>query len=343
MKAVVFEKLNQQRFRDDYPNPVCKSGWVVVKVLSAGLCATDLEIIKGAFGNPPSVIGHEICGVITETASDVINCKAGDRVVVETAVSCGHCRHCQSGNKHLCEDCIEVGFPNIDGGYAQYVTCPSHCIHKIPDSMSDDEGGILEACVCPFGLIYRNGMKLDETVLIQGAGVAGLSFLQSVKLYSPRKIIAAVRRESAEKLAYQFGADVVINTSREDLYARVQEETEGLGPTLSIDAAGAKRTIEDAVRLTAKGGRCILYGLPGTQTQIDFPVSDIILKQLTVIGGTNNQLAWDPLIQYVAKGQFNVKDMVSKVYRLEEFETALETLKARPDGFIKAVFHPWDE
>ena len=184
-------------------------------------------------------------------------------------------------------------------------------------------------------------MRLDETVLIQGAGVAGLSFLQSVKLYHPRKILVAVRKDSAEKLAMKFGADMVINTAREDLYARVMEETEGLGATLSIDAAGAKKTIEDAVKLTAKGGRCILYGLPDNQTQIDFPVTDIVLKQLTVMGGTNNQLAWDPLIRYVADGKFNVKDMVSAVYRLEDFEAALETVKNRPMGFVKAVFHPW--
>lgn len=341
MKAVVFERLNHLQFHGDYPEPACRLGWVVVKVMSAGICATDLEIIRGAFGDPPFIIGHEICGIVTETAPDVANCCVGDRVVIETAVSCGYCSYCQSGNKHLCRDCVEVGFPRIDGGYAQYVTCPGNCIHKIPDNMSYDEGGILEACLCPFGLIYRNGMRLDETVLIQGAGVAGLSFLQSVKLYHPRKILVAVRKESAEKLAMRFGADVVINTAREDLYARVIEETDGLGATLSIDAAGAKKTIEDAVKLTAKGGRCILYGLPGNQTQIDFPVTDIILKQLTVMGGTNNQLAWDPLIRYVADGKFNVKDLVSQVYRLEDFEAALETVKNRPTGFVKAVFHPW--
>ena len=200
MNAVVFDRLNHLQFCEDYPMPVCRPGWAVVKVMSAGICATDLEILKGAFGQPPCVIGHEICGIVTEAAPDVTACRVGDRVVVETAVSCGHCAHCQSGNKHLCEDCIEVGFPQIDGGYAQYVACPAGCLHKIPENIRYDEGGILEACLCPFGLIYRNGMHLDETVLIQGAGVAGLSFLQSVKLFSPRKVLVAVRKDSAEPL-----------------------------------------------------------------------------------------------------------------------------------------------
>lgn len=212
------------------------------------------DVPRAGYCHEYTLAFYRLLSALTEKYPDVKSCRVGDRVVVETAVSCGHCAHCQSGSKHLCEQCVEVGFPQLDGGYAQYVTCPADCLHKIPANMSYDEGGILEACLCPFGLIYRNGMHPDETVLIQGAGAAGLSFLQSVKLYSPRKVLVAVRKESAEKLAYRFGADVVINTAREDLRRRVAEETGGLGVTLSIDAAGAKTTVyahSQAVRRSA--------------------------------------------------------------------------------------------
>lgn len=342
MKAVVWKDIDTLEMNENYRDPVLKDDWVVIKVMSAGYCATDLEILRGAFGNPPSVIGHEICGIISEVGKNAKGCKVGDRVVVETAVSCGYCKHCQSGNKHLCNDCTEVGFPGIDGGYAQYVTCPDNCVHKIPDNMSYDEGGILEACLCPFGLIYRNGMRLDETVFIWGAGVAGLSFLQSVKLYNPRKVIVAVRRKEAAEIAYKFGADVVINAKEENLYERLLEETNGEGPTLSIDSAGAKQTIEDCVKVTAKGGRVILYGLPG-DAEVTFPVKEIILNQLTVIGGTNNQQAWDPLIQYVSSGRFNVKDMITEKFSIDEYEKGIELLRHKSPYFIKAVLHPWDE
>ena len=344
MKAVIWEDINKLRFTEDAPAPECREDWVVIKVRSAGVCATDTHIISGRFdnGKPPHILGHEICGDIVEIGSKVTGLVPGDRVVVETAVSCGKCVHCLTANKHLCDKGAEIGYPPYQGGYAQLVTAPASCIHKIPDEMSYDEGGILEACVCPFGSIYRLGMNVGETVLIQGTGVAGLSFIQSVKLHSPKKIIAAARNPVRLQQAKRFGADVIINTKEEDLFTRVMEETEGQGATLSIDAAGAPSTIENAVKLCAKGGRCILYGLPGDNDEISFPVKDIIMKQLTVYGVTNNELAWDPLIELIAAGKFNIKDMVTHTFPLEELETAVKLVTERPDGLIKAVVHPND-
>lgn len=345
MKAVIWEAINRLRFDADAPKPTCREDWVILKVMSAGVCSTDVHMITGRFenGEPPVILGHEICGVVTEVGSRVTTSRVGDRVVVETAVSCGHCIHCETGNKHLCPECHEIGFTPYNGGYAQYVTVPASCLHKIPDSMSFDEGGILEAVVCPFGAIYRMGMKPGQTVLVQGVGVAGLSYIQAVKCFSAAKVIAAARNPASLEQAKRFGADVVINVKEEDLTQRVMEETEGRGVDLSIDAAGASNTIENAVKLCASGGRCLLYGLPAENASIQFPVKEIIMRQLTVTGATNNQLAWDPLICLIASGKFNVKDMVSRVYRLEELETALQTVAERPDGFIKAVVHPWDD
>ena len=344
MKAVIWEGVNQLRYAE-VPEPVCKEDWVVIKVMSAGVCATDTHIISGKFnnGNPPHILGHEIAGVITVIGSDVRNVAVGDRVVVETAIGCGTCIHCLTANKHLCAQGGEVGYPPYQGGYAQFVTAPASCIHKIPDSMSFDEGGILEAAVCPFGSIYRLGMRLNETVLIQGVGVAGLSFIQTVKAFSPKKIIAAARNPVRLAQAKKFGADVIINTKSEDLTERVMQETGGEGVSLSIDAAGAEQTIEAAVKLTAKGGRCLLYGLPADDAEIRFPVKEIIMNQVTVHGVTNNELAWEPMIEMVAAGKINIKDMVTHHYKLSQLDEAVKTVMERPDSLIKAVVHPWQE
>ncbi|MBE7056402.1 MAG: hypothetical protein E7388_03045 [Ruminococcaceae bacterium] len=344
MKAVIWEDINKLTYTEDYPEPVCKEDWVIIKVMSAGVCATDTHIITGKFfnGNPPHVLGHEICGVITEVGNKVTRWKEGDRVVVETAVGCGSCIHCLTANKHLCDNGGEIGFPPYQGGYSQYVTAPESCIHKIPDSMSFDEGGILEATVCPFGSIYRLGMGLNETVLVQGVGVAGLSFIQAVKCFSPAKVIAAARNPVRLEQAKKFGADVVINTKFENLTERVMEETGGKGVTLSIEAAGAPTTIENAVKLTAKKGRCILYGLPGDGVQIQFPAKEMIMNQITVIGVTNNELAWDPMMEMIASGKINIKDMVTHTFTLDKLSEAVDLVMERPDGLIKAVVHPWD-
>ena len=338
MKAIVWDRDGQLHLDENHPYPACKDDWVVIKVVCAGICSTDLAIINGEFGPPPLIPGHEIAGFVDKVGSRVKSVKPGDRVVVETAVSCGHCIACESGNKHLCRESGEIGFPPYNGGYAEYVTVPENCVKFIPDNVSFEEAGIIEAALCPFGIIYRYGMKPGSTVLIQGNGVAGLSFLQTVKCFAASKVIMSVRRESGVAMAKHFGADVVVNTKTEDLAARVMEETDGLGVDVSIDATGNSSAIEKSVKLTRSGGQIILYGIPGQDAEMPaFPVREIILRQLTVLGGNCNQLAWNPLLALVSSGQFNVRDMITNRFSMDEIEAALQITKNRPDGFIKAV------
>ena len=344
MKAYVWEGPNRLRLEADYPDPVCGAGDAVLKVLSAGICSTDAHIVSGRLdcGKPPAVLGHEICGEVLETGRDVVGFRAGDRVVVETSIGCGRCRPCHTGNKHLCREFREVGFPPVDGGYAQYVAVPAGCLRHIPSAVSNDQGGILEASICPFGAIYRQGMQMGSSVLVFGGGVAALSFIQAVRCHSPRKVIVAARKDWQLECARRFGADVTIDTSREDLDARVMEETDGEGVELSIDATGAPATIERMIGLTAKGGRCILYGLPPDGADIAFPVKTMIFRQITVSGGTNNELAWDPLIGLIASGRFNTADMVTHRFAFDELPEAMRLVEARPQGLSKAVVHPWE-
>ena len=340
MKAIVWGNDGQLKLEENYPYPECKDDWVVIKVISAGVCSTDLAIVNGDFGPPPLIPGHEIAGVIDKVGSRVKSVKIGDRVVVETAVACGHCRECESGNKHLCKDSGEIGFPPYNGGYAEYVTVPENCIKHIPDNVSFDEAGIIEAALCPFGIIYRFGMKAGSTVLVQGNGVAGLSFLQTAKCFGASKIIMSVRREGGVEMAKHFGADVVINVQNEDLEERIMQETGGLGVDVSIDATGNSSAIEKAVKVTRSGGKVILYGIPDASAGMpEFPVREIILRQLTVLGGNCNQLAWEPLLSLVASGQFNIRDMITNVFPLEEAKEALKLAEKKPDGFIKSVLH----
>jgi len=342
MKAMRWEGQDQLRLVE-IPRPQCKAGWVLVKVMSAGVCATDAHIIRGTFhnGEPPHVLGHEIAGEVVEVGDDGLQAWLGKRVVVETAIGCGLCEHCRSGNKHLCAQGGEIGFPPYNGGYAQYVTVPATCLYEMPDAMTYDEGGILEAVACPVGAIRRIGLAFGETVLIQGAGIAGLSFLQAVRACAAGKVIMTITRESKREQAMRYGADVVVNIAREDLATRVLQETEGKGASLSIDAAGAPQTITDAVRLCAARGRILLYGLPAEETLPPFPVTHIIMKQLTVLGLTNNEMGWAPLLGMVARGEINVRDMVTHRFALEQLPQAIELVSRRPDALIKAVVHPW--
>ncbi|NLI22336.1 MAG: alcohol dehydrogenase catalytic domain-containing protein [Clostridiales bacterium] len=343
MKAMLWEGQNRLRMVD-MPEPECERNELKIKVHSAGVCTTDAHIIHGTFrnGDPPHVLGHEIAGEVIQTGHAGLESWLGKRVVVETAVGCGVCEHCRSGNKHLCANGGEIGFPPYQGGYAQYLCVPWTCAHVMPVGMTYDEGAILEAVACPMGAIRRIGVAFGETVLVQGAGVAGLSFLQAVRAASAGKVIATVTRESKREQAALSGADVVVNVATEDLRARVLEETGGKGAELSIDAAGAPGTLTDAVTLCAARGRVLLYGLPDERSLPAFPVPEIILRQLTVLGVTNNENVWEPLLAMIARGTVRIRDFVTHRYPLSALREAIEAVSSRPEGFIKAVVHPWE-
>ena len=154
---------------------------------------------------------------------------------------------------------------------------------------------------------------------------------------SAKKVIAAGRNLSRLDDARRFGADVVVNVKERDLAEVVREETGGLGVDLSIDAAGAAATFDNAIRLCAAGGVVHLYGLPPAGEKMALPVDDVIFRQLTIRGGTNNELAWVPLMELIAQGRFNNADMVTHRFGFEELPAAIDLVDKHPDGLIKAV------
>ena len=341
VKAWLWKGVNQLEMVE-LPIPACPDGWVRIRVHGAGVCSTDVHILRGRFfnGSPPHVLGHEIAGEVVALGHKVPAEWLGKRVVVETAVGCGQCLHCRSGNKHLCDHGAEIGFPPYQGGYAEYTIAPWSCLHELPGGMTYDEAGILEAVACPVGAVQRIGMALGETVFIAGAGAAGLSFIQAAKAFHARKIIVSVRRDIRAKQAYEFGATTVVDIRRENLPERILEETGGEGVNLAIDAVGASGTIQDCVAACRKGGRVLLYGLPDENEAITIPVSLIIMRQLRLYGVTNNEMIWDPLLELVKDGTINISRMVTHTFGMEQLPQAMELVETHSDSLIKAVLHP---
>ena len=283
-------------------------------------------------------MGHEICGKIVAVGDGVEKEIIGRRTVVETYVGCDKCEYCKSGKKHLC-DAGEIGYPPYNGGEAEYVVVPKKCIHFLPDEISDDEAGIMEAAACPFGAIMENNVK-DKSVLIYGAGVAGLSFIQAAKIYGAKKVLCVVRNDVKKDQAYHFGADIVIDTRTEDVSDRIKEETDGYGADFFIDATGAPKIIEQGFTFVKRGGKIILYGIPEKDTKVNLPVFDVILNQISLCGYTGNSSAWEEIIKQVKDGKFNLKDMITLRLPLKETKKAIETLDKKPKDMIKIVLKP---
>lgn len=341
MNAMIWKDINRLQFAQ-VPEPACKPGWVKLRVMAVGVCATEVALIEGRIhvAVPPHILGHEICGDITELGENCDPALLGKRAVVETYVGCGTCEFCRSGRKHLCA-AGEIGYPPYNGGDAQYVVVPQGCIRLIPDSISYDEGAIMEAVACPFGALEQTHIQANDTVFIQGAGIAGLSFLQTARAFGAKKVLCTVRNDTKAALVEKFGG-YPIDLRCGEVKAQVMKATDGMGADISIDAVGTANTVQTAVACAKSGGKVVLYGLPDAAEKIEFPVMECILRQLQIAGYTGNEKCWDAMISMVAQGKISLRELVSAAFPLSRFEDALALLHSGRPDVIKVVLHPWE-
>ncbi len=341
MKAVVWKDIEKIEYCD-IPEPEPKPGWVKIKVMAVGLCATEVALIDGSFcgAEPPHVLGHEICGDVYAVGEGCDPALIGRRVVVETYVGCGECEFCKSGRKHLCA-AGEIGYPPYNGGDAQFTVVPAGCLRFIPDSISYDEGAIMEAVACPFGALMQAGVGAGHTVLVQGAGIAGLSFVQGAKALGADKVFCTVRNDTKAEIVKSHGGEI-IDTRNGSVRDQLMEKTGGAGADFCIDALGSSRTVSTAFECVKSGGNIILYGIPGKDEKIELPVLDCILRQITVTGYTGNEKCWDPMIKLISEEKIVIKDLVSATFPLSRFADALALLRSGRSDVIKTVLHPWE-
>ena len=344
MKAAVWTDYNQMEVRE-VPVPEIFDEEVLIRVMAAGVCITDLHVCSGqfAYGRPPHILGHEISGRIEAVGARVRHWKAGDRVVVETSIGCGRCRFCRSGQRHLCPDMTEIGFTPHNGGYAQFVKAPAANLFAIPPSVSYEEAGILESVVCPIGALMRLGVGFEETAVVYGVGPAGLAFIQGLKLLGASKVVAVARDDFRLARAKRFGADVTVNARTEDVLTRVLQETGGVGADIVCEAAGAPQTIESAFQTARNAGRVILYGIPADRDVVCLPVSMAIMKKLSIHGAAGNPQVWEPLLGAVARGAINLKDMITHRFSLDQIDRAFEVVRDKRENAVKAIILPWEE
>ncbi len=320
----------------DRPIPKPEPNEVVVKVYRAAICGTDFHAIEGTYTcKYPVVLGHEFSGEVREVGSAVKVFSRGDRVVVEGMIGCGFCEMCRRGIPHYCKQNTEIGFSH-DGGWQEYVAVPSQNLYCIPDSMSYDEGALVEPLVCALGAIGKVKIVPGDNVLIIGSGPGGLFMVQLARLYGAGRIILAGRRKERLELAKKFGANKIIDGLKESLRERVNKLTDNQGVDVSVDAVGIQSTVRDAIELAAPEGQVVLYGVgEGRDKRIDTDL--IVLKMLTVVGDQSSHRWWNHAIKLIADGQIDVNSMITHHFPLDDIHTALSYAQERKEGAIKVL------
>src|SRR5487761_1198471 len=357
MLAVVYPKPNEITIGNaEVRKPA--AGEALVRIKSSTICGTDLKILAGKFPGTrfPHIPGHEWSGEVLEVGPNVVDLKVGDRVGNEPHVGCGFCPRCLEGLYNLCFNYgkTELGHAHIGfttgGGLAEYCTCSVKALHRLPSSVSYDEGAFTESVGVALYAIERVGINPGDKVAIFGPGAIGLVAVQiAKKAKGASRVVLLGTRDDRLELGRKLGADEVINVkSIPDQEKVVKQARELLGPeavTVGFDMvaefAGSEDSAREAIQLARRGGRVVLAGSTSPGKNLNIDLSTIVRGQLDVHGS----LA-DPMgicargIDLIARKLVNVKPLMSGNYRLEEFEKALDDFQNRVGGAYRVMIHP---
>ncbi len=272
---------------EEVPVPESGPGEVLLQIKAALTCGTDAKVyLRGGHPRmikPPAVFGHEFSGVVTKVGDGVDYFKEGMSVVAANSAPCNRCFYCKIGRQSLCENLLF-----INGAYAEYVKIPELIVRQnlleIPEGVSFKEAALVEPLACALHGIEESGIKLSDTVVINGAGPIGLLFTQLANLQGAR-VIVADRREDRLSVARKCRADEIVNVSKiSDPVKAVRELTEdGRGVDVAVEAVGIPEVWEAAIAMVRKGGSVILFGgcAPGTSIKLDtkaFHYGEVTLK-----------------------------------------------------------------
>ena len=284
MKAMVYHGNRDLRL-ESVPDPSPAEGEALLKVDYCGICATDIEeYVYGpkfiAKGKMPIITGHEVTATVVEPPAGSDGLSPGTRVALNTVLTCGTCFWCNKGDTPQCEQFTVVGFDR-DGGLAEYLAWPANELIPLPDSVPSEAAALIEPSSVAHHCVQRGQIRPGETVAVVGAGTVGTLAMQIAKAKGARVFVVDVKQMSLD-LASELGAEVAINAAEEDAHSVLTSLTDGRGPDVVIDAAGAPNTPADCLRYVRRGGRVVLVAIYTSTPEFDF--NTIVANENTVIG-----------------------------------------------------------
>jgi len=325
---------------EEMPRPELGPGEILVKVVSSGICGSDVMEwyrIKRA----PLVLGHEIAGDVVEVGKKVSRYKVGQRVFVSHHVSCGECMYCQAGHESTCDTLRNTNF--YPGGFAEFVRVPEINVDKgvyvLPAELSYDEGAFIEPLACVVRGFKSVRFRPGTTVAVLGSGIAGLLNIKLARALGAGRIIATDISRYRMDAAKRFGADVVIDGAK-DVSTLLKEANGERAADLVIVCAGSVPAMEQAFRSVDRGGTVLVFAPPIPGTKVEVPFGDLWKDEVTIMttyAGSPNDI--NEAIELLWTRKVVVTDMITHRFGLAETGKGFE-LVAKAEDSIKVIIEP---
>lgn len=316
---------------------------VLIRVVAAGICGSDVKILKDQHPCfPPVVLGHEFSGEIAEVGKAVRGWSAGDRVVSEAhGYVCGRCPYCLSGKRHLCPSKRALGW-GIDGGFAEYVKVPAWLLHRIPEAVSYEQAALAEpTAVVVHGMLERARVEPEDSVVVLGCGTLGLVALQMAKAEGASWVMitgAAEDEKTRLKTAAELGADYTVNVDEGDPVPVVMERTRGMGADLVVDLSGSPRAIRQGLHMVRADGRFLAIAIPAVG-EVSIPWKETVFHALRLIFHFSSRYtSWERALSMISTGKVKTAPLITTALDLSEWREGMRMTEAKEA--VKVVLRP---
>lgn len=336
MKVLAKLKPEEGMWMSEADKPEVGYNDILIKIKKTAICGTDVHIYNWDEWSQNTVpvgmtVGHEYVGVVADMGAGVRGFKVGDRVSGEGHITCGHCRNCRAGRRHLCRNTMGVGV-NRAGAFAEYLAIPADNAFKLPDEVSDDMAAIFD----PFGNAVHTALSFDlvgEDVLITGAGPIGMMAAAVAKHAGARHVVITDINDFRLDLAKKMGATRTVNSQHENLKDVMAELGMTEGFDVGLEMSGVGVAFNGMLKAMNHGGKVALLGIPPKDMAIDW--NEVIFKGLVIKGIYGREMfeTWYKMAALIQSG-LDLSPMITHVMPVDNFQEGFDIMRSGKSGKV---------
>jgi L-iditol 2-dehydrogenase len=348
MKALVVLEPKRTQIQE-VPTPTPGPNEVLARVRAVSICGTDVHLVRGDYPGfwPPAfpfIPGHEWAGEIVALGpgADLYGWKLGDRVAGTSHDACGFCQKCVEGQYNLCENYGKLALHkqyghNVQGADATYIVQGVKTIFRLPDAISFELGAIIDPASIALHVANRGRVAPGDVVAITGGGAIGLLSGDAALIRGASRVIVIEPSGGRRAKAAALGFEVIDPTAGDPVEA-VRAMTGGLGADVVLEAAGVPVTVQWAIAMLRRGGRCAAVGIPTVGVEI--AMQRLVLDEIELVGCRASAGEMRRVMPLVEQGRMRVKEMVTHHFPLERYDDALDAIGDPAEAAIKIVIEP---
>jgi (R,R)-butanediol dehydrogenase/meso-butanediol dehydrogenase/diacetyl reductase len=306
---------------------------ILVKIEYCGICGSDIHQVQYGMEEPDNIMmGHEASGVVVQVGKSVERWQEGDRVIVDRAQPCGQCWYCKNLLRDMCKNKKWARY----GGYAEYMVCFPENLYRLPDDVSLRAAALWNPMVNSIHAVKLSRQRLDDFVVVMGAGPIGLFVIAAAKRLGASRIFATEILPQRAEAARKMGADLVLNPLEDNVLDAVTEFRE-VGADVVYECAGAANTLQEAIQYARCGGQVVLVAIH--MEFFDFSTILWVMKEVNIQAAFGHTAELDLAVEMLSDGTVNEDDVITSEISLEQLPETMKKLFG-PNEEIKVLVKP---